>query len=97
MSWLQKLRDDAYHYSSFDIGFDEHGYPDPNIPHRQPTEIGYMLLVLFERAKHIWLESLCKYWYRDHDLEFQSSIGPDSGSESWYCHRCGIGGSHIYY
>lgn len=95
MNWLQKLREDADMYAFGDVACDEHGYPDPRIPYRQPTKIGYMILVLVERIKHYPLELYCQW--TDHDLEFESSIGPDSGSESWYCKRCGCGERHIYY
>ena len=97
MKFLEKLREDAYYYAEGDVPCDSEGNVDFSLPHRQPTEIGYMILVLVERVKHFWLESLCLYWYKDHDLEFDSWSGPDHGGETWYCRRCGVGGSHTYY
>ena len=40
---------------------------------------------------------LCRWRGHGKHLKFDSDVGPDSGSESWWCERCGISGSHTYY
>ena len=96
-TWLRELQEEAYYYSSNDFPVNSEGYVDFSIPHRQPTEIGYMILVLVDRIRHRYAKMLCRYWYKECDIEMDGYAGPDSGWESWACRRCGEGGSHTYY
>lgn len=43
----------------------------------------------------IWSRLLC--WLLGHQLECDSSCGPDSGSETIYCTRCGLTQHITYY
>lgn len=58
-----------------------------------PRDIRALALRLFIRDAVRAL--ICKV--RGHALASFSDIGPDSGSETHYCERCGWSHSHIYY
>lgn len=62
---------------------------------RDLTDLGWRLLIAWDRLCQWPLNMLCAYWGHNTVHEYQA--GPDSGWESWHCTRCGVGGSHTYY
>lgn len=62
---------------------------------RQLTPLGWRLIIAKDRFIQGIRTLRCR-WF-GHDLEMDGWAGPDSGGESWYCTRCGAGGSHTHY
>jgi hypothetical protein len=58
-----------------------------------PKDIRWLALRLFLRDAYRAL--VCRV--RGHDLHCEGSVGPDSGSERFYCERCGYSDEITYY
>lgn len=59
------------------------------------TETRRKLLRKIVRNRRQLRKTICK-WY-GHKIESDANVGPDSGSETLYCRRCGDSWHHIYY
>lgn len=61
----------------------------------QPLTIRCAVDWLCGEARHYTMRAVCRLF--GHEMVDESCIGPDSGTESHYCSRCGWSWEHTYY
>lgn len=62
-------------------------------PEHDELQLATMFLYYF--TKHLIDRTICHFF--DHNLVDDSCFGPDSGTETVFCSRCGWSWSHTYY
>lgn len=90
-SWM---RGEYQAYGYVVTSYSEGGTPNK---FRETAPLPFWLFLIGEAARTAWHAWIA--WGCDHDGTWvdTSSFGPDSGTESGHCSRCGFSFDHTYY
>jgi hypothetical protein len=61
----------------------------------EPTEGQIFAETASEFVRALALAVVC--WWKGHQVECESSVGPDHGAEHFYCSRCGWSDTVVWY